>query len=235
MKRIVLSLSSAIVLTGFVFGGESIAPISSEPVAEVSFWYAGGAIIYHRTYSGDKHWFNESIATQDETGGLTAIVGYNYNDYLAFEGRVSGTFFSKDYSDSTNYGIYVKPYYKFIDDEHRSTEEQSGFFSVYGLLGLGVVKVKAADGAIPAHQEDIGKTILDESSFQWGLGLSYTFVDLGDKESIENIHDGDITIYLEYLNLISDADIYSRLYNYDSTYYDKLSQDSISAGVTYRF
>jgi len=235
MKKIVLSLVSVMALSSFAFAEGDIDSAVPAPVVDEAFWYAGGALIYHRTYSVKNGWFDDSPVTQDETGGLTAIVGYNINEYLAVEGRISGTFFKEDYSESTNYSIFLKPYYKFIDDERTVEEEEDGFFSVYALLGFGSVKVKAADGNSPAHPEDIGKTILDESSFQWGLGLSYTFVDRSDNESIEEIHDGDVTIYIEYVNLISDADIYSSVYGYDPKYYNELSQDAISVGVTYRF
>ena len=233
MKKITLSLVSVVALSGISFAGGDVATVA--PEVDQTYWYAGGAGIYYRTYSIDKGWFDDSVKTQDEIGGLTAIVGYNYNEYIAIEGRISGTFYEESYSDSINYGIYLKPYYKIIDKDRTIEEEEDGFFSVYALLGFGIVKVKGVDGKPPAHVEDFGKTILDDSGFQWGLGLSYTFVDRDDDESFEELHDGDITIYVEYLSLIKDASINSRLYGYDPEYYSKLSQDSISVGITYRF
>lgn len=237
MKKVVCALGIVATISSLSFAGGEIAPVVPVPVPVVdeAFWYAGGALIYHRTFADDSGWFDDNVKTQDETGGLTVVAGYNINEYLAVEGRITGTFFEESYSESTNYSIFLKPYYKFIDDERTIEEEEDGFFSVYALLGFGVVKVKATDGTPPAHYEDIGKTILDDSGFQWGLGLSYTFVDRSDNESIEEIHNGDVTIYIEYVNLISDADIYSRLYGYDSKYYSELSQDAVSVGVTYRF
>ncbi len=237
MKKIVFLLCIIAVLSSLSFAEEDIVPVvpAAVPVADKTFWYAGGAVIYQRTYSHDRDWFDERVSAQDKTVGLTAIVGYSYNDYLAFEGRVGSTFFEESYAELLNYGIYIKPYYKFIDDERTLEEEEDGFFSVYALLGLGVVKVKATDGTPPAHQEDFGKMILDDSGFQWGLGLSYTFVDRADDENIEEIHNGDITIFIEYLSLMNDGDINSRLYGHEPEYYDKLSQDSISIGIIYRF
>ncbi len=232
MRGIKLSLASAILLCSMSFAEGDVA--TATPEVDQTYWYAGGAGIYYRTYSIDKGWFDNGVATQDEIAGLTAIVGYNYNEYIAIEGRISGTIWEESYSDSINYGIYIKPYYSFNKDR-TVEEEEDGFFSVYALLGFGIVKINGVDGEPPAHQEDFGKTILDDGGFQWGFGLSYTFVDRDDDESFEELHDGDITIYVEYLNLMNDGDINSRLYGYDPEYYSKLSQDSISVGITYRF
>jgi opacity protein-like surface antigen len=237
MKKITLSLASVIALSSLSFAGGNIAPIAPVPVPVVdeAFWYAGVALSYERVYATDSTWLDDHIATQDEIGALTLNVGYNINEYLAVEGRVSTSFTKEDYVETTNYSIFLKPYYKFIDDERTAEEEEDGFFTAYGLLGFGKVDLKGTNGANPAHPEDVGKTLDDDTVFQWGLGLSYTFVNRDEDESIENIHDGDITIYVEYVKLLSDAGIYSRLYGYDPKYYDELSQDEINVGVTYRF
>ena len=226
MKRIVLSIGTVMVMSSFGFAGGDIAPVPVPAEESESYFYAGAALVYHTTYSTDQKWFDNSTLTQDETGGFMGIIGYNYNRYLAFEGRIHGSFFDHDYSETSGWGIFVKPQYQFRDDEN----DRDDFFSVYGLLGFGGVKVKGTDGDTPAHPEDFGKTIADETSFQWGLGLSYTFVDEDSED-----RSGDITIFAEYNNLMSDADINSRLYGYDPEYYDKLSQETLNVGLTYRF
>lgn len=232
MKRIVISLASVFVLGGIGFAAEGIVP-ANVPVVQQDeqdeFFYIGAALIYQRTYSIHNGWFDSQRPTQDETGGFTGTIGYNYNEYLAFEGRISKSFFSEDYADVFNYSFFVKPQYRFWDEARRSSENKD-YFTLYGLLGFGNVNVQGADGNMPGHPENVGKTILDESDFQWGVGVSYTFVDEDSYDS-----EGDISLYFEYTRLMDDGAIDSMLYGYDGTYYDQLSQDAVSAGMTYRF
>jgi hypothetical protein len=241
VKKIVLSLSAVLALTSAGWGEENVVLVSDTAPAravvetDTSYWYAGVALNYERVYSTDSGWFDDGVATQDEIGSISLIVGYTINDFLAVEGRISSSISEESYAETTNYSIFLKPYYAFVDDERTVEEEEEGFFTVYGLLGFGKVDIKGTNGEPPAHPEDFGKTISDDTSFQWGFGLSYTFVNHDDDESIEEIHDGDVTIYIEYVSLLSDASIYSRLYGYDPKYYTELSQDSINIGITYRF
>ncbi len=226
MKKIMLSI---LAMSSFSVAGGDVAPIFiPEPVVqEDDYFYGGIGLVYHTTYSIDQKWFDNSISTQDETGGFMGIIGYNYNRYLAVEGRVHLSLFDEDYSETFGWSIFLKPQYQFLDDEKGYNED---YFTVYGLLGYGGVKVNGFDGDEPAHPEDFGKTILDDTGFQWGFGVSYTFVDEEDTD-----RSGDWSIFAEYNNLISDGDINSRLYGYDNVYYTKLSQETINVGLTYRF
>jgi opacity protein-like surface antigen len=224
MKKITLSAFAVLAMSSFGVAGGDIVPV---PVAvqDEDYFYAGAALIYHTTYSTDQKWFNKA-PTQDETGGFMGIIGYNYNRYIAVEGRINASFFVEDYSETFGWSIFLKPQYQFRDDEN----DKDNFATIYGLLGFGGVKVTGNGGGEPAHPGDIGKTILDDTGFQWGLGLSYTFVDEDSED-----RSGDWTIFAEYTSLMSDGDIDSRLYGYDPVYYTELSQQSLNVGLTYRF
>jgi opacity protein-like surface antigen len=228
MKRIVLSMAAVVTMSSFGFAGGDIvpAPVPLPVTQSEDYFYGGVALVYHTTYSIDQKWFDNDTLTQDETGGFMGIIGYNYNRYLAVEGRIHTSFFDEDYSETFGWSIFLKPQYQFRDENN----DKDDFATVYGLLGFGGVQVDGCDGDAPTHHEDIGKTILDDTGFQWGFGLSYTFVDEDSED-----RSGDWSIFAEYTNLISDGDIDSRLYAYDPEYYSDLSQETINIGLTYRF
>ncbi len=100
--------------------------------------------------------------------GMLLKAGYQFNRYLAIEGRY--TFSIGDHTitdnlssgssekvdvDLYNLALYLKPIYNIGD------------FSVYGLLGYG--KVTRKQNTTPSHK-------WDSSNFQWGLGVQYTIV-----------------------------------------------------------
>jgi len=176
-------------------------------------FYAGTGTIYNRVYSISSGWFNNNPHTQDETGGISLIAGYQFGNYLAVESRITTTFFERNYSDLTAYSMFLKPQYPVTDT-----------FSVYGLLGFGNVKVKGSkgDSSYGAHEDVIGKTILDHTEFQWGVGLSYNVTE-------------NFSIFADYTSLAKDADIESTLYSYDPAIYHKLSVDGITVGILYSF
>ncbi|MEN8304385.1 MAG: hypothetical protein ABFQ64_09965, partial [Campylobacterota bacterium] len=74
-----------------------VIPIVEEE--DKSGLYAGLAVAYNQTYSTDYGWWDESVETQDETGKLVGLVGYNFNEYVAVEGRIGGSVFEEDYAD----------------------------------------------------------------------------------------------------------------------------------------
>ncbi len=219
MKKITLSLMTVVAMSSSVFAGGDIAPVPVVAEVENNGFYLGATLGYQRTYSIDSAWFGEAD-TLDQTGTLGLIFGYDYNQYLAFEGRIATTVFDEDYADVTTYSIFVKPQYPV-------TEE----FSIYALLGYGNTKVKGSDGGGVTFGFDpnrIGDTIMDESGFQWGLGVSYAVT--------ENI---DVTF--DYVSYANDADITpTALYWYNGNLhahgpFDKLSDDALTLGVIYKF
>jgi len=227
MKRIIFSVGAimAICSTGFA-GGDIAATKDVEPAVvvpvvtpeeEAGSFYVGAGMVYNRTYSTDSAWFDNAL-TQDETLGLTGILGYNFNQYMAVEGRISKSFWERDYADITTYSIFLKPQYPITED-----------ISVYGLLGFGKSYVEGSEGDsshYSAWPNKIGKEIMDETGFQWGFGLNYAFTK-------------HLSLFADYTSTAKDAKISSRLYDYngvaDNTTYTELSTDGITVGLTYNF
>jgi hypothetical protein len=234
MKKMVMSGLLAVSASSILMAGGDIAPVEPAVVVPVqqehdtSGWYIGGAVYYNNVYSVDYSWFDNAQNTQDEIAGLTAIGGYNYNEYLAFEARYSVELFQEDYADEYHLSFFVKPQYRFRDE----SDYEKNYFTIYGLLGFGYVNVEGTDGDTPGAPEIIGKTLVDDWMFQYGIGLSYTFVDTDHPENDA----GDWSVFVEYTMYMDDQSIDpTRLYYYNPNIYDKLSMNGISVGITYQF
>ena len=151
MKKSVLSLVSILALSGVAYAGGDIAPV--EPVVEEpividnSAFYLG---LGFGTASVNDDYTNEEV----DANTVMLQAGYQYNEYVALEGRY--TFgFNTDYDDDfSSWGLYVKPMYPI------------GNFNIYALLGYGGVMLDSLE------QGDAY-----ESGFQWGLGAGYAFTE----------------------------------------------------------
>ena len=150
MKKIMLSIAAAGVLSSGAFAGGDIAPVPV-PVEE-NHWYVGGAIAAMSTYGDDLDWFSVT-SDQDRTGGIVAIAGYEFNQYLAIEGRFNWGVITGDFSKNYQASIFLKPMYPVTED-----------FTIYGLVGYGYVNIDGEDGWPDWYSG---------GSLQWGLGLSY--------------------------------------------------------------
>jgi opacity protein-like surface antigen len=214
MKKIIHSAITVAVISNLAFAGGDIAPVPVVMEENNSGFYLGLGLSYQRTYALDSTWFG-TADTQDETGGLGFIAGYEYNQYVSVEGRFSTSLFEEDYAEVSTYSIFVKPQYPV-------TEE----FKVYALLGFGNVNVKASDAGgsyFGAPPSIVGNTLMDESGFQWGLGMSYLVTE-------------EINVFIDYVAFASDAEVdRTRLYNYSGAEYTEMSNDAITLGVTYKF
>ena len=94
------SLSSFAVAGGDLKEVEpAVVPVVPMAEEEKSPWYAGLAIAYNQTYSTDYGFFDDSVRTQDETGKIVGNLGYNFNEYIAVEGRIGASIFEEDYAD----------------------------------------------------------------------------------------------------------------------------------------
>ncbi len=215
MKKIALSVLTLACVSSFGVAGGDIEPVV-EPVVPMAEedkngLYAGLALTSSRTYASTPEYFVDDRDSQDESVKLVGQLGYNFNEYIAIEGRIGGSIYSEDYADVMTYSLFLKPQYPITED-----------LKIYALLGFGLVQVDGTDGNKPADPAVIGEEILDDTSFQWGLGLSYMINE-------------DFSIFVDYTMLANDADISSRLYWDDPTVYTKLSTDDLTVGLTYNF
>jgi len=199
MKKILISLAAA---SAVLTAGGDIAPvepvIETPMVVEQSPFYLGIGI-------GDASVNDDDTSEEFSATTLMLQAGYQYNEYIALEGRYTfgldmdyspgnTNSLSSDYDgDFSSWGIYVKPMYPI------------GNFSLYALLGYGGVMLDNLAGG-DAY----------ESGFQWGLGAGYAMSE-------------NYTVFVDYVSLYDDTgfDYRARL--------DDIDSDTWTFGVSYRF
>ena len=180
MKNSILSLVSILALSGSSYAGGDIAPIE-EPITEApviiddSAFYVGLGYSYISSNRTATHNTpgepNDGMTVKDmdsNAHNMLLQAGYQFNQYLAVEGRY--TFSVSDHTlkdnlnngneedvdiDLSNIALYLKPIYPIGD------------FSLYGLLGYGKVE----------RENNVRGSSWDGSGFQWGLGAQYAIMD----------------------------------------------------------
>ena len=186
MKTITNTIAALTLFSGVAFAGGDIDPVEpqldipvmEEPIGDNNFYLGLGYSYLQMDNAG---------ASGDVTGNaITALVGYNFHQYIAVEGRYTATIgdldvdSGPDNGDISNIALYLKPQYS-VDN-----------FKLYALLGYGQVSF------------DNGTTDYSENSFQWGLGASFAatenlevFVDytrLYDDDDFDGLISQDITV-----------------------------------------
>jgi len=209
-------------LSGLTLAGGNIAPVvpMDEPIAETtvnSAFYVGlgyGYLTSNRTavlndISSPRH--GQVVKDTDSTANNILLqVGYQFNPYVAVEGRytfsvgkhslthnhLGGLKEDKDI-DISNMALYLKPMYPIGD------------FSIYGLLGYG--KIKRERNEAPLLK-------LNKNSFQWGAGAQYV---IGD----------DFSVFVDYtLWYDEEGEPHERLPRLLDTDFSV-----VSVGVSYKF
>ena len=159
MKKVTLSLLAAVAMSSMAYAGGDIvpAPMPMEEVDNSSF-YVGLALsaVSTRDAAVSMDIFNAK-AGQDRLGNLTFLAGYNYNEYIAVEGRYTTTISDDDLVEMDGWSLFVKPQYPVTED-----------FNIYALLGFGGISMDPVAGKY---------VDVDDSGFQWGLGASYDFTE----------------------------------------------------------
>lgn len=200
MKQIRLSLVSIAALSSLVFAGGDVAAVVEEPIVveDNSAFYIGLGI--------DSMQLNDSTTGEEiQRGGVAFIAGYQYNTYVALEGRYhfgistdydEGSWqAAEDYDDAMSaWGIYIKPMYPVTED-----------LDVYALLGYGGVLLTNIAGGDPY-----------ESGFQWGLGAQYEVVE-------------SWVVFLDYVSLYDGTGFDYR------AQLDDVDADVWTLGVSYMF
>ncbi|WP_309496558.1 porin family protein [Sulfurovum sp.] len=195
MNKIALSLCTVITLSSFSIADSET--ISMYGKADTSSFYVGigMAATSTRDSSVSLSFLSEKTG-QDRLGNVTLFAGYNLNKYFAVEGRYTTTFTDEDLVEMDGLSLFAKPQYP-IDEQ----------FSLYALLGYGTVTMDPVNGS------DVN---VDESGFQWGLGLNYEVAN-------------NTSIFIDYTSLASEM---------KGVYYNgalEVDADQINVGVTYKF
>ena len=242
MKNFTLSVATVLALSTFAVAGGDIAPVV-EPVEEVatavddSGFYIGGAISFSNSETdesgeyGDSGLVSWTYSEEIDDTGFMLQAGYQFNKYLAIEGRYwnvtsdkktsyfneqndnEPNLYSDEFGDMKAWGIYIKPMYPITDS-----------VSIYGLLGYGNTNI----GNEHWWEGYQGTDIVDENGFQWGIGASYAY-------------DEHISIFVDYVQLATDAEeSIDFVANGSSTLaYDYSKWESsvytINLGISYKF
>ncbi|SFV49790.1 putative outer membrane protein A [hydrothermal vent metagenome] len=210
MKYRVSLAVSFLILGKLSFAGGDIAP-AKEPIAVVPVVEDSG--IYLGIGASSMSLDNDLNSEEFSAKGIMIQAGYQFNQYIAIEGRYTinvgnleydhGTTNNPDYSDYpadfTNLALYLKPMYSLEN------------FSIYGLLGYGEVTLTD----LP-HPNNPGSVERAERGFQWGLGASYKFMN-------------NLSIFIDYTRVYDDKGFDYRAQDADIT------SDLWTLGVSYRF
>jgi opacity protein-like surface antigen len=249
MKNFSLSLATVLAMSTLATAGGDIAP-AVEPAVEVvapaaddSGFYIGGAYSmstidgsgYGSDGFSDPMW-EEYYAFDDiDVSGYMLQAGYQFNKYIAVEGRYwgttseinkvsgntayyyqgepdgDGTFWWESDGDFSAWGIYVKPMYPVTES-----------LTVYGLLGYGSVQVDDSSWDVYGESGDL----IDDSGFQWGIGASYALSD-------------HISLFVDYVQLASDGEGSWNNGEIGEPWYSEESYEmdvsTINVGMTYKF
>ncbi|WP_373033985.1 porin family protein [Sulfurovum sp.] len=204
MNKVVLSVCTVMAMSSLGFAGGDMKDVEPAvvPVVEVieeeKNFYVGLGLSALSTREGSLDFFDDKD-DQDRTGNLAFLAGYEFNPYVAVEGRYSTYIAEEDWLNSDTWGIYLKPQYPVNED-----------FNVYALLGFGGMSVDGVDG----FDMDV-----DDTGFQWGLGVSYGVAE-------------DFAIFVDYVSIASDMDADAWFGRPTDV---EVDADAITVGVTYSF
>jgi hypothetical protein len=185
MKKITLSLVSVIALSGLGFAGGDFEPVV-EPavivpvvVEDYSGFYLGGGLAAVSTRdSAVSGSFFDAEGGQDRLGNLTFLAGYDFNRYIAVEGRYTTSAFDEDVVEMSGWSLFAKPQYVF----------DSSNFKLYALLGFGGVTIEGTNGSFAD---------VDDTAFQWGFGAAY---------SLGNYIESDVSLFVDYSSMATDME-----------------------------
>jgi len=208
-------VSGLLLLQTSMFAGGTILP-NAHAVQQKEEVHSSTVDNYHYYFGlgrSDMRLENELTKENFTTRGVTVQLGYDYNQYLAIEGRYTHHVGNVHYNhgkrnqvnegidipdyptDFSNIALYVKPTYSIYN------------ISAYALLGYGQVKLTN----IP-----IGDVDRAESSFQWGLGASYMITK-------------NISFFIDYINMYEDKGFDYRAKDAN------IKVDAWTVGFTYKF
>ena len=196
MKKIVLSVWAVIGMSSLGFAGgdfnkdvePAVVPVVPMVEETKSGFYTGlgFSAVSARDADVSMDFFNSKVG-QDRLANVSFFAGYNFNEYIAAEGRYTTSVGHRDSVEMSGWSLFVKPQYPVSEN-----------FSLYALLGFGGVTLDGVNGA---------NVDVDETGFQWGIGTSYAITEsmtvFVDYTSLANDMDG--TFYNGALQVDTDA------------------------------
>ena len=154
----------ALLLTmSILSAGKNVAP-AEVPVAPVlTPWpfYIGLGLVMTNIDRDPCPCANGQTVTKDHRYGAVLRAGVDFNDFLGLEARVLKTFGSNVFSETTHYGLYLKPQFAVSDA-----------LKIYGLLGYGNTNIDYSNG--------VKSSTTDESGIAYGVGVEYALTKESD-------------------------------------------------------
>ena len=216
MNKILISAVTIILLANNTYaGGKFVAVADSEVVAipvpiminpvplYIGLGVVASAIDRDPCACGDSE-------NKDLRYGSMLRVGWDFNPYVGAEARVLKTLENDAFSETTHYGLYLKPQY------HVTAQ-----MNVYGLLGYGNTTVDYTNG--------IQSSTTDENGFSYGAGFEYDFEPDASLGTYSRIFDGQGDqekgwgMWVDVQHLLNDAGAVNTTSNI------------LTAGITYDF
>ena len=187
MKRVILSISAIAAMSSLSFaGGDFETPEEPQVIVSVvvdeSGFYLGGAIaavVGHDSAVGIELIDGTPGVDNDRLGNITLFAGYDFNRYVAVEGRYTTDVIEGDVTEMSGWSLFAKPQYTFDDS----------YFKIYALLGFGGVTIDGING----YFADV-----DDTDFQWGIGAAYSFG--------EYMEDNNLAVFVDYTSLATEME-----------------------------
>lgn len=203
---------ASLLASGVLIAGKNVEPaiVPVVPVAAINPFYVGLGLLWSGTSRDCPCAGGDRI--KGTTYGVIGRVGYDFNQYVGIEARALKASIDKDFSETTHYGIYLKPQYHITDK-----------LNIYGLVGYGKTKIECDTARTAA-----GLKMYDGSGVSVGMGLEYDLS--GDSPVVASrAFDGKgdqekgLGVWVDYQNLLHDEGK------------DKIKANIVTAGVTYDF
>lgn len=210
MKIFQVAVLAALLSTVTLTAGKNVAPVESPvaPVVSPSPFYIGVGVTM-ASIGREPCACLESKSLDDHRYGGILRVGMDFNQYIGVEARALKTFENDVFSETTHYGIYLKPQYHIMNQ-----------LNVYGLIGYGKTKVDYAG----CDLSDI-----DVSGISYGIGFEYDLTDDAEAAGYDRGFDGQGDqetswgIWADYVRVAKDEGV------------AKTTADIFSIGLTYDF
>jgi len=190
MRKRALSLCTIVAMSSLVFAGgdfvtpeepKVIIPVVVEEVDESGFYLGGAiaAVVAHDSAVDIELFDGTPTVDNDRLGNITLLAGYDFNRYIAVEGRYTTSIFDEDVTEMSGWSLFVKPQYTFDESN----------FEIYALLGFGGLTIDGVDG----YFADV-----DDTGFQWGIGAAYSFG--------EYMEDNNLAVFVDYSSLATEME-----------------------------
>jgi len=142
--------------TALLSAGKNVAPAAVPVVPVVTPWpfYIGLGLVMTDIDRDPCPCDDGTTITEDHRYGAVLRMGLDFNPYLGLEARALKTFGSSVFSETTHYGLYLKPQLSLSED-----------LRIYGLLGYGNTQIDYTNG--------IKSSTTDESGLAYGAGAAY--------------------------------------------------------------